>query len=670
MPPPRPKGIGLTTGVTPARPSSNAPMSERQQMALLIQMTATSSTDTSRTSTKKTENKKGETEIDENTTEKQEVLDAKEKPTTAATDDCSLDSQRVVADANAATQSSSSSTSASKRCYSDIEDEFDELGEDSKKKKKKDSENTKEFKNASLKLSSKVDKNTKLSSAKASPSGNKLYSIDKEQNEISSSNKNAAAAAAAAAAADIENETEGSDDYKSNDSLYNGGLKVPPLKIVIPQQNCSIDTEGNVLRTGKVAASRNAALPYVVSSNSDSIDTIISNQCVSPHESPQKVNAVSCPAAVLDDKNIKLFNDEKNLRVLRSSHRTGVASAERSSNNSSPQMQSSSPSPASSNHANDNTEGKSSSYNNMSASPIQQSHQFDNDGIANVPSPSTSSTSSSKDINSTSNVDLHPRKRKIRPKNATEDNGKNANPNLDASVSGGESHPHDYPFTNGFQMFLNIRRQIEKKWKTLYPVKPRPPQGYNDYLLTKRSYLLNKNTNTSAAIDIPNTVPEPLKKIYRMQEKARRELIEAHTVEREKLCLNVEQEIIRVHSKAARSISGQSEPYSVCTYLKDDEVYNMMTPEQDEKEKSARCRFNGRLLLSWLQDVDDKWEKIKELMVLRHHNEAESLHAVQVMDWNISAKRSKLSDSIYEEDITKDHVPIVYVGDDFDTLPT
>ena len=45
------------------------------------------------------------------------------------------------------------------------------------------------------------------------------------------------------------------------------------------------------------------------------------------------------------------------------------------------------------------------------------------------------------------------------------------------------------------------------------------------------------------------------------------------------------------------------------------------------------CRYNGRLFLSWLQDVDDKWEKIKEQMVLRHHNEAESLNAVQKMDW-------------------------------------
>lgn len=404
---------------------------------------------------------------------------------------------------------------------------------------------------------------------------------------------------------DIENETEGSEDYKSNDSLYNGGLKVPPLKIVIPQQNCSIDTDGNVLRTGgKIATSRNAALPYVVSSNSDSIDNVLPTQCLSPHESPQKVN-IAC-STILDDKNIKLFNDEKNLRVLRSSYRSGVTSAERSSNNSSPQMQSSSPSPASSNHANDTSDIKVS-YTNMTSSPTPH-NQFDQDVMQNVPSPSTSSTSSSKDINSNSNVDLHPRKRKIRPKNINDDNSKNSN--ADASLTSGESHPHDYPFTNGFQMFLNIRRQVEKKWKNLYPVKPRPPQGYNDYLLTKRSYLLQDNAVTPEIV-IPDDIPEEMRPFYMQQEKARRELMEEHTVEREKLCLNVEQEIIRVHSKAARSISGQCAPYSVCTFLKDDEIYNMITPEQDEKEKSARCRFNGRLLLSWLQDVDDKWEKIK-----------------------------------------------------------
>ena len=32
---------------------------------------------------------------------------------------------------------------------------------------------------------------------------------------------------------------------------------------------------------------------------------------------------------------------------------------------------------------------------------------------------------------------------------------------------------------------------------------------------------------------------------------------------------------------------------------------------QEEKNRDIRSRYNGRLFLSWLQDVDDKWEKIK-----------------------------------------------------------
>jgi hypothetical protein len=76
----------------------------------------------------------------------------------------------------------------------------------------------------------------------------------------------------------------------------------------------------------------------------------------------------------------------------------------------------------------------------------------------------------------------------------------------------------------------------------------------------------------------------------------------------------------------------QSVPFSVCTILKDQEVYNIITPEQEEKDRQSRGAPRGRLFLSWLQDVDDKWEKIKESMIMRHHNEAESLNAVQVND--------------------------------------
>lgn len=92
-------------------------------------------------------------------------------------------------------------------------------------------------------------------------------------------------------------------------------------------------------------------------------------------------------------------------------------------------------------------------------------------------------------------------------------------------------------------------------------------------------------------------------------------IIFQHTVEKEKLVLCVEQEILRVHGRAARELANQSLPFSVCTILKDQEVYNtnnIMTTEQEvEKDKQKRSSFNGSLFLAWLQEVDDKWEKIK-----------------------------------------------------------
>lgn len=79
--------------------------------------------------------------------------------------------------------------------------------------------------------------------------------------------------------------------------------------------------------------------------------------------------------------------------------------------------------------------------------------------------------------------------------------------------------------------------------------------------------------------------------------------------------------------------------------------------------------LKGRLFLSWLQDVDDKWEKIKESMLLRHHNEAESLHAVQKMDWEWKMKELSLCDAKSTPTIDEMHVPMVHVSDDFDLLP-
>lgn len=144
----------------------------------------------------------------------------------------------------------------------------------------------------------------------------------------------------------------------------------------------------------------------------------------------------------------------------------------------------------------------------------------------------------------------------------------------------------------------------------MFPVQPKPPQGFKDYLMNRCTYVLAGNAK-EPNINLPVNIHVAMKDLYAEQEKERYHLRMQHVVEKEKLVLSVEQEILRVHGRAARALANQSLPFSVCTILKDEEVYNVITPEQEEKDRNARSRYNGRLFLSWLQDVDDKWEKIK-----------------------------------------------------------
>lgn len=172
-------------------------------------------------------------------------------------------------------------------------------------------------------------------------------------------------------------------------------------------------------------------------------------------------------------------------------------------------------------------------------------------------------------------------------------------------------HPHDQPITNCYQMYINIRKQIERRQGNLFAVQPKPPQGFKDYLLNRRSYVLAGKMAMESNAGFPMNTSTQLRELFMGQEKERHKLKMQHVVEKEKLVLSVEQEILRVHGRAARALANQSLPFSVCSILKDEEVYNIITPEQEEKDRNARSRYNGRLFLSWLQDVDDKWEKIK-----------------------------------------------------------
>jgi len=256
---------------------------------------------------------------------------------------------------------------------------------------------------------------------------------------------------------------------------------------------------------------------------------------------------------------------------------------------------------------------------------------------------------------------IHPRKRKIAAiKEEAPDEQK---------PSTAPAQPEHRP-SNCTEMFLKIRKQIGERRKLLLPVQPKPPEGFKDYLMNRCTYLLASNASQHENVSPPPPgLPPPLIPLFTRQEQERHRLRLQNRVEREKLALSVEQEILRVHSRAARALANQEQPFSACTYLKEQEVYNVITPEQEDRHGNARSRFNGRLFLSWLQDVDDKWEKIKENMVLRQQNEAESLNAVHKMDWERKMIELGLCDKRSTPVVNRSHVPTVQVSD-FDLMST
>ncbi|CAO1362082.1 unnamed protein product [Diamesa serratosioi] len=685
-PPPKPhRGHSSTAG----RPSVSAPMSERQQMALLMQMTSSSEAALNTGNTSKEED-----DVYEfiSTPKHSSCSSGDENAEKSADEKSGTDSDVPIA--SLAASATSSTNQQQKRTLSDpdnLEESSSTADEDSKRKKRKDSESvTKEVKGSinSNRVASRVGQKP------PGPASKTMGLISKGGNITSATvDRKSPCESPKPTTKTTESDTETDDGSKGD------APKVPPLKIVIPQQNSSNgsgtttsnttnsnnDTDANnTIRASKnITARSHQSLPYIVAASSNS------NDSTTDKEGRQSPSADSNKSS--DEKSAKTAAEERAQRVLRSSHRSGK-DADRGSNNSSPQMQTSStPSPA----AATNTELNQSGSSGNTPSSGDSSNTLNPTSTASTSSSTSTTTSTISQSGPTSanqsstlsqinnSVELHPRKRKIKaskeqiPSSTSSTSQtistmptslaiKEEKPLLDAN--GDPIHPHDQPITNCYQMYLNIRKQIEHRHRNLHTVQPKPLKGFKDYLMNRRTYVLEGKTPTEPTLTIPSNLPQQMKDFFITQEKERHKLKMQHIVEKEKLVISKEQEILRVHCKAAQMMANQAQPFSVCTILKDEEVYNIITPEQEEKYcNSNRERSHGRSFFKALTELDDKWDKIKEAMITRHTNEAESLHAVQKMDWGWKMKEVSLCDYKANPEIEELHVPMVDVTDDYTT---
>ncbi|XP_052049456.1 ankyrin repeat domain-containing protein 12 isoform X1 [Apodemus sylvaticus] len=238
-----------------------------------------------------------------------------------------------------------------------------------------------------------------------------------------------------------------------------------------------------------------------------------------------------------------------------------------------------------------------------------------------------------------------------------------------------EIEPYSSERANPYFEYLHIRKKIEEKRKLLCSVIPQAPQYYDEYVTFNGSYLLDGNPLSKICIPTitpPPSLSDPLKELFRQQEVVRMKLRLQHSIEREKLIVSNEQEVLRVHYRAARTLANQTLPFSACTVLLDAEVYSVpLDSQSDDSKTSVRDRFNARQFMSWLQDVDDKFDKLKTCLLMRQQHEAAALNAVQRLEWQLKLQEldpaTYKSISIYE--IQEFYVPLVDVNDDFELTP-
>ncbi|CAN2389460.1 Ankyrin repeat domain-containing protein 11 [Pristimantis euphronides] len=234
--------------------------------------------------------------------------------------------------------------------------------------------------------------------------------------------------------------------------------------------------------------------------------------------------------------------------------------------------------------------------------------------------------------------------------------------------------PYHSDRSNPYFEYLQIRKKIEEKRKILCYITPQAPQCYAEYVTYTGSYLLDGKPLSKLHIPViapPPSLLEPLKELFRQQEAVRGKLRLQHSIEREKLIVSCEQENLRVHCRAARTIANQAVPFSACTMLLDSEVYNMPLENQGDENKSVRDRFNARQFLSWLQDVDDKYDRMKTCVLMRQQHEAAALNAVQRMEWQLKMQELDPTShkSLCVNEVPSFYVPMVDVNDDFVLLP-
>uniref|UniRef100_A0A0X3NJJ8 Uncharacterized protein n=2 Tax=Schistocephalus solidus TaxID=70667 RepID=A0A0X3NJJ8_SCHSO len=223
---------------------------------------------------------------------------------------------------------------------------------------------------------------------------------------------------------------------------------------------------------------------------------------------------------------------------------------------------------------------------------------------------------------------------------------------------------------NPYDKAAALNKGLNELIGKLVELQPKEPTGYQDYLLVTREYLLTDRIPSHLAKrPCPVNVEGPFAELFEEQEDERYAQALKHESEREQLRLCAEQSVLRAQTRATIALANQPRPLSFCSVMAlNGFTYLPPFKSSDHRdEESVRDRFNARILIGWLQDIKDNFQKEKRRLLCRQLHEAESLMMVQKLDWEVKLKELHMCDcraNVFDE-ILPQHVPLVEVPNDF-----
>ncbi|VDO26833.1 unnamed protein product [Onchocerca flexuosa] len=189
---------------------------------------------------------------------------------------------------------------------------------------------------------------------------------------------------------------------------------------------------------------------------------------------------------------------------------------------------------------------------------------------------------------------------------------------------------------NSYEGFRDFRSVIEERWAkdaTEETVAPEHPPNFNNYLIVQGNYTSASNVGSLSfqeKVDVVfmEKLTTKLQTLHAEQQEKRRNMHFYHQVERERLRMQAESEVMRMLTRKANECHGS---FSAMRVIRETNLFNTGFLEVKPKKSP----------IMEVSEIKVKYEKLVEIMRRRQQMEADALYAEQVFVWDAAVRRSE-----------------------------